>query len=94
MENEIELFTNYLLIDKKYSELKIGDVIAYTHNNVTVVHRLIKIVKIEDKYYFYTKGDANANPDGYAIEEAMVVGKVNVKMPYIGYPTVWLNEMW
>lgn len=81
-------------IDKKYSELKIGDVIAYTHNNVTVVHRLIKIVKIEDKYYFYTKGDANANPDGYAIEEAMVVGKVNVKMPYIGYPTVWLNEMW
>ena len=50
-------------------------------------------VKVDNKYYFYTKGDANEIEDGYPITEDMIVGVVNVKVPYIGLPTVLLNEL-
>ena len=58
-----------------------------------VVHRIVKIEKVNDVYYFYTKGDNNANEDNYAIKEEMVYGIVKVKIPFVGIPTVWLNEM-
>jgi len=80
-------------IDNKYSTLKKGEVIAFKRNNVIVVHRLVNILKIDNKYYFYTKGDANEHPDSFTIEEDMVVGKVEFKIPFIGKPTVWLNEL-
>ena len=81
-------------IADNYDKLEEGMVIAFNYNNVIVVHRLIDIVKDNDEYYFYTKGDANANPDGYVVEEDMVIGIVNLKLPFVGLPTVWLNEMW
>ena len=42
---------------------------------------------------YYTKGDANEQIDGYKITMDMVIGTVNFKIPYIGYPTVWVNEL-
>lgn len=81
-------------IDKNYDLLKEGQVIAYKYNGIIVVHRLINIIKYDDEhYYFYTKGDANLESDNYAITEDMVIGIVNLKVPYIGLPTVWLNEL-
>jgi len=81
-------------IDGKYEKLKKGQIIAFQYGGVIVVHRLINIIEDEGQYYFYTKGDANVNPDNYAVREDMVVGTVNKKIPYIGIPTVWLNEMY
>lgn len=80
-------------INKDYTRLKEGQVIAYKYNGIIVVHRLVKILKIDDTYYFYSKGDANKDIDNYQIEEDMIIGVVNLKVPYIGYPTVWLNTM-
>ena len=80
-------------IEEKYEELVVGQVIAYKYNGIIVVHRLVNIIEENGKYYFYTKGDANTQQDNYPIEENMILGKVNVKIPYIGYPTVWLNEL-
>lgn len=80
-------------IDKDFKQLKKGMVLAYRHDGVTVVHRLINIVHEDNKYYFYTKGDANSDPDSIVITEKMVVGKVNLKIPFIGWPTVWVNEL-
>ena len=80
-------------IDKDYSKIKKGDVIAYRYSNVAIVHRVINIVKTNDKYYFYTKGDANKNEDDIIIEEDMIIGLINTKIPLIGIPTVWLNEI-
>ena len=58
-----------------------------------MVHRIIKIEKEDGKYFFYTKGDANNSPDNYVVTEDMVVGTTNLTLPYLGLPTVWLNEM-
>lgn len=80
-------------IESDYDSLENGQIIAYRYNGVIVVHRIINIVNEEGKYYFYTQGDANANPDNYAITEDMVLGTINFWIPFVGLPTVWLNEM-
>lgn len=80
-------------IDKDYESLKEGQVIAYKYDGLIIVHRLEKILKNGDKYYFYTKGDANEKTDNWTVEEDMIIGTVNYKIAYIGLPTVWLNEL-
>lgn len=80
-------------VDKIYNDIKVGDVIAFKHNNIVIVHRVIKKINSKYGYYFYTKGDANSNADDYKISEEMIVGIVNIKIPFIGYPTVLLSEL-
>lgn len=80
-------------IDSNYKTLQVGDIIAFKYGDTIIVHRLINIVYDRGEYYFYTKGDANKEEDKFVIEEEMIEGKVNVKIPLIGMPTVWLNEL-
>ncbi len=80
-------------LDKKFGDLKVGQVIAYKKDKIIVVHRLYNIIKVDGEYFFYTKGDNNDFVDNYKITEDMVIGTVNIKVPYIGYPTVWLNNL-
>ena len=86
-----------VIIDKiskeKYSNIKKGDILAFKYDKVTIVHRVVNVVKNNNKYFFYTKGDANNHEDNFIIEEDMVIGVVPVKIPWIGIPTVWLNEL-
>lgn len=80
-------------INKDYDKLEIGQVIAFKNDGLIIVHRLIRVVEVEGKYYFYTKGDANGDEDHIALTPDMIVGKVNYRIPFIGIPTVWLNEL-
>ena len=79
---------------KDYEHIEVGQVIAYEYHNIIVIHRVSKKVKVEDGYYFYTIGDANKDEDNYIVKQDMIEGIVNKRIPYIGMPTVWLNEMW
>ena len=83
-----------VIVDQEVSResLEEGDVIAFRHNDVVVVHRIYKKVKLDGKNMFYTKGDANNKIDDFLTEEESIVGKVDTKVPFIGYPTVWLNK--
>ena len=76
-----------------YPNIEVGQVLAYRKGNIVVVHRIVKKIMVEGKYYFYTKGDNNDSVDNYEITEEMVIGIVNIKVPFIGYPTVWLNSL-
>ena len=80
-------------IEDNFDNLEKGNIIAFKYENIVVVHRIIKIVNEDDEYYFYTKGDANVKEDNFAITEDMIIGIVNHKIPFIGKPTVWLNEL-
>lgn len=84
-----------VIIEKvdNYNKLKKGDVIAFHYNNVMIVHRIINIVEDRNDMYFYTKGDANEEDDNFAIKKNMIVGVVNTRIPFVGVPTVWLNEL-
>ena len=83
-------------IDKKYDnydEIKKGEIIAFRIEDKVVVHRLVNIVNADDEVFYYTKGDANKKQDNYTVEKSDIIGIVKIKVPYIGYPTVWLSEL-
>ena len=65
---------------------KVGDIATYKtlQNTYPVTHRIIKIFKIQDKYYFNFKGDANENPDSYSVLETEIIGKYIFSIPYLG----------
>ena len=80
-------------IDGNIDLLKMNQVIAYKYNGIIVVHRLVKKIIVNDEPYFYTKGDANNEVDSYKITKDMIIGIVEKKIPYIGYPTIWVNDL-
>lgn len=78
---------------KDYQKLKIGDVLVYKNRDKVVVHRIKKIKKENQHFVFKTQGDHNKAMDTWDIKEKDVIGKVNFKIQKIGYPTIWLNEL-
>ena len=85
-----------VIVDRKkenLDNLEIGQVIAVKHQDIIVVHRLVKKIKVGNQYFYYTKGDANNDIDSYKITEDMIYGTVNTRIPYIGNPTVWLRKI-
>lgn len=80
-------------LEENYDKLEVGQVIAYKYEGVIVVHRLINILDDRGEYFYYTKGDANKDEDNWVVERDMIIGVVNHKIPYVGLPTVWLNEL-
>ena len=83
-----------VIVDKNYNEINIGDVLAYKHDGKVIVHRIYRVIKNNDEYFIYTKGDANNSYDKYKVTKDMFIGIVKFKIPLIGYPTVLLNERW
>jgi len=81
-----------VIVNQKYDGINENDVIAYKKDKIIIVHRVVKKIKYNDTYLYYTKGDANNNTDEFAIERDMILGIVQYKIPYIGYPTVWFNK--
>lgn len=74
---------NYILVDKTVDAEDIvaapypsGDIIAFKRGSETVVHRAIAKEMRFGKIYFATKGDRNIAPDGVAVSEDSLVGKV------------------
>lgn len=76
---------------KDEKQLKVGDIVAYYHDNKTIIHRLVKIERLNGKVYYRTKGDANNSYDNVDIEFDDIKGKVNMRIPYIAYPSVFLT---
>lgn len=85
-----------VIVNKKYNELKENDIIAYNYDGKIIVHRINEIIhsKKDNDIFIYTKGDANIEKDKYKVTKNMVIGVVEFKIPFIGYPTVLLNEKW
>ena len=93
MEPEISK-GDIVIVDKNYNEINVGDVLAYKHDQKVIIHRVYRIIKTNDEYFIYTKGDANNDYDKYKITEDLFIGIVKIKIPLIGYPTVLVNERW
>ena len=74
-------------------DIKIGEVIAFRRQGIIITHRVIDIYKSDTRYTFKTKGDANNAPDAYVIEGKDVLGVVKYSIKYLGYPTLWFNDL-
>lgn len=74
------------------STLVEGETIIFEHDNVVIIHRLVRILEVNGELYFYTKGDNNEAEDGWALTHSDIIGRARFRIPVIGFPTVWLNE--
>lgn len=75
-------------------ELKKGEIIEYQLENKRIVHRIVDINYTqngENKYL--TKGDNNQTNDEKMVTMSQINGIVLFKIPYLGYPSIWLNEL-
>lgn len=78
---------------KMVGNLKIGDIIVYRYDNSRVIHRIAEIKEYNGEIYFRTKGDNNSVVDKDYVSEDQVLGTVKMVIPKIGYPTVWLSDL-
>lgn len=73
--------------------LEEGQVIVFEKDKSMIVHRLVDIEYINGQIRYYTKGDANEDNDAGYITRASIVGLVDYKVPYIGFPTLWMRSL-
>ena len=74
-------------------ELHKGEILVFRYDNKIISHRITKVIKRGSNVYYKTKGDNNDQEDNTVIEEEKVIGKVVVRIKYIGLPSVWLSEL-
>ena len=70
-----------------------GQVIIFDYENVKAVHRVIKIVNVNGVNRYYTKGDANKEQDEGYITNKEIYGLVKLNIKYLGYPTLFVKEL-
>jgi signal peptidase len=66
-----------------------GDIILYYSGQDIIVHRIIKT----QGYSYTVKGDANPVPDPIQPTNDIILGKVEVVVPYIGSLRLMLNPL-
>ena len=84
-----------MIIYERYDGQKIkeGQVIVFLQDESRIVHRVVQIENIGGEVRYYTKGDANEDiDDGYRLESD-IVGLTDIKVAFIGYPTLLLREI-
>ena len=77
----------------KNERLDVGEIIVFSNDNIKTVHRIIDIKNVNGNTLFFTKGDANLQNDkGYVLMDS-IIGVVKQKIPYIGYPSLWVRDL-
>ena len=69
------------------SQVQVGDIIAYSHGNAEVCHRVIAIDQ-GPPLLFTTKGDANKSPDSTQVTAGDLSGRLVLTIPFAGY-IIW-----
>lgn len=70
-----------------------GQIIVFDHFGAVTVHRVVEIEHFNEETRYYTKGDANDAIDAGYITSADIYGFVHFKVPYVGYPTLMIREI-
>ena len=70
-----------------------GEVIVFEKDGVRTVHRVVDIKHINGVTRYYTKGDANDIIDPGYITSVNIIGVAELKIPYVGYPTLWMRGL-
>lgn len=79
---------------KEANKIKIGDILQYESEGRMIIHRVVRINENEeDGRIFITKGDNNNAPDVKPVSESQIRGVVKYSIPKVGYPSVWLNDI-
>lgn len=90
---EPALKTGSLIFITHCNEYHVGDIVTRktSNQNMTVTHR---IVEKTENGKFITKGDANEDRDKGEIEKDNILGKVFLKIPFVGYLINYSKTFW
>ena len=72
-----------------------GDIIVFNQpyaDGELIVHRAIADQTIDGKIFFQTKGDGNDRPDTTLVSEDHLVGKVVLRIPWVGHVSLLMNN--
>ena len=75
------------------SDIEKDDILVFRKEKTIITHRVTAIENRNGTLYFTTRGDNNEKEDGFETSSAQVLGRVISVGKYIGFPTVWLNEI-
>lgn len=78
---------------EKAGPIEVGQIILFEKNGTLIVHRVVQIQTVDRQNLYITKGDANEDRDAGFVSEADIVGVCRTKVPFIGYPTLWMRDM-
>lgn len=85
MEPSIKHGDAILTKKTKAKDLKEGDIITFNRDNEAITHRILRIDRDEDNYYYVTKGDNNNVEDKQKVKFEDIEGKRIVTFPKLGY---------
>lgn len=73
-------------------QIREGQILVFTDGRSITVHRVTEIECVNGQNRYYTKGDANEEPDVGYITDAQVIGITDFKIAYVGYPSLWIRQ--
>ncbi len=83
---EPKLPVNDIIITKKIKaeDIKVGDIISYKYENIIITHRVTKVKRVGDNYFYETKGDKNKVKDKNLVTYSQIQGKYIFTVPILG----------
>ncbi len=78
---------------KELENLDLYNIIVYRLDDMIIAHRIVEIQEKNGETLYITKGDNNPTKDSKKVKKQDIIGIVKLTIPFIGYPTVWLNEL-
>lgn len=101
--------TGDIMVLRAADDIEIGDVIVFqTLRDTPIIHRVIDIQRTDRGIVYSTKGDYNAGQlidyentplgrvpviDERQVSEAQVIGEASFRIPWLGYPKLWLTNV-
>ncbi len=73
--------------------IKEGQILVFEKDESVYIHRVENIEKINGQIRYTTKGDMNEENDTGYITEENIIGITDLKIKYIGYPTLWVRDL-
>lgn len=77
-----------VFVNKNLKNFKKNDIVTFVNpinNEENVTHRIEREKKIREEIFYKTKGDANNEIDLWEVPKELVLGKVFLTIPYLGY---------
>lgn len=92
MKPEIEPGDITINREVNVDSLKAGDIIQFKKDDVMVSHRIIDVIRKDNKSCFRTKGDNNSSEDFKLVEKDDIKGKVIGTIPKAGWITLLIRN--
>ena len=93
MEKTIMVGDMVILKKCDANEIEVGDIVQYSKDNYTVVHRVISKYYEKGELFFITKGDNNNTEDFDPVSANQIIAKELFSIRFLGYPSLLINKL-